>query len=150
MKEIERKFLVDKSKLSFLTNLNGVEIKQAYIQNESNRSVRLRVKGEKAFITIKIGSDSLSRDEFEYQIPVFDAEEMMKIMDLKILEKKRYEVKIKNHIWEIDVFGGKLSDLIVAEIELKSENESFDLPEWIGDEVTHNPFYLNANLINQL
>jgi adenylate cyclase len=150
MKEIERKYLVEQKDLSFLQLIKGKKIKQAYIQNENSRTVRVRTKGEKAFLTVKIGNDSLSRDEFEYQIPVQDAISMMEILKLKVLSKTRYEVKFENHLWEIDIFDGKLNGLIIAEIELKSENESFISPPWIGKEVTNDSSYLNARLIDRL
>lgn len=150
MKEIERKYLILDKDLSFLNSIEGMQIKQAYVQNEIDRTVRIRTKGEKAFLTIKIGKDALSRDEFEYQIPVKDALSMMEILQLKVLSKTRYEINFENHLWEIDVFEGKLEGLIVAEIELKSEDESFSKPPWIGLEVTNDPSYLNARLIERL
>ena len=150
MKEIERKYLVEQKDLSFLQLMKGKKIKQAYIQNENTRTVRVRTKGEKAFLTVKIGNDSLSRDEFEYQIPIQDAISMMEIMNLKVLSKIRYEINFENHLWEVDVFEGKLDGLIIAEIELKSENESFIIPPWIGTEVTNDSSYLNARLIERL
>lgn len=150
MKEIERKYLIHDKDLSFLNSIEGKQIKQAYVQNEIDRTVRIRTKGEKAFLTIKIGKDALSRDEFEYQIPVKDALSMMEILQLKVLSKTRYEINFENHLWEIDVFEGKLEGLIVAEIELKSKDESFSKPPWIGPEVTSDPSYLNARLIERL
>jgi CYTH domain-containing protein len=150
MKEIERKYLVQQEDLIFLQLIEGKKIKQAYIQNENDKTVRIRTKGEKAFLTVKIGINSLSRDEFEYQIPVQDAISMMEIMNLKVLSKIRYEIKFENHLWEVDVFEGKLDGLIIAEIELKSEDESFITPTWVGMEVTNDSSYLNARLIEKL
>ena len=150
MKEIERKYLIEREDLSFLQLIEGEKIKQAYIQNENSRTVRVRTKGEKAFLTVKIGNESLSRDEFEYQIPVQDAISMMEIMNLKVLSKIRYEIKFENNLWEVDVFEGKLDGLIIAEIELESEDESFNKPIWLGREVTYDPSYLNAKLIEKL
>jgi len=150
MKEIERKYLIEREDLSFLQSIEGKKIKQAYIQNENSRTVRVRTKGEKAFLTVKIGNESLSRDEFEYQIPVQDAISMMEIMNLKVLSKIRYEIKFENNLWEVDVFEGKLDGLIIAEIELKSEDEYFNKPVWLGREVTYDPSYLNAKLIERL
>lgn len=150
MKEIERKYLIEREDLSFLQLIEGEKIKQAYIQNENSRTVRVRTKGEKAFLTVKIGNESLSRDEFEYQIPVQDAVSMMEIMNLKVLTKIRYEIKFENNLWEVDVFEGKLDGLIIAEIELESEDESFNKPIWLGREVTYDPSYLNAKLIEKL
>ncbi len=150
MKEIERKYLIEREDLSFLQLIEGEKIKQAYIQNENSRTVRVRTKGEKAFLTVKIGNESLNRDEFEYQIPVQDAISMMEIMNLKVLSKIRYEIKFENNLWEVDVFEGKLDGLIIAEIELESEDESFNKPVWLGREVTYDPSYLNAKLIEKL
>jgi adenylate cyclase len=150
MKEIERKYLIEREDLSFLQLIEGEKIKQAYIQNENSRTVRVRTKGEKAFLTVKIGNESLSRDEFEYQIPVQDALSMMEILQLKVLSKTRYEINFENHLWEIDVFEGKLDGLIIAEIELKAEDESFITPPWVGTEVTNDSSYLNAKLIEKL
>jgi adenylate cyclase len=150
MKEIERKYLIEREDLSFLQLIEGEKIKQAYIQNENSRTVRVRTKGEKAFLTVKIGNESLSRDEFEYQIPVQDALSMMEILQFKVLSKTRYEINFENHLWEIDVFEGKLDGLIIAEIELKSEDESFITPPWVGTEVTNDSSYLNAKLIEKL
>ena len=150
MKEIERKYLIEREDLSFLQLIEGEKIKQAYIQNENSRTVRVRTKGEKACLTVKIGNESLSRDEFEYQIPVQDALSMMEILQLKVLSKTRYEINFENHLWEIDVFEGKLDGLIIAEIELKAEDESFNKPIWLGREVTYDPSYLNAKLIEKL
>ena len=150
MKEIERKYLIKREDLSFLQLIEGEKIKQAYIQNENSRTVRVRTKGEKAFLTVKIGNESLSRDEFEYQIPVQDALSMMEILQLKVLSKTRYEINFENHLWEVDVFEGKLDGLIIAEIELKAEDESFITPPWVGTEVTNDSSYLNARLIEKL
>ena len=150
MKEIERKYLVQQNDFSFLNSVEGKKIKQAYIQNEEDRTVRIRAKADKAFLTIKIGKDALSRDEFEYQIPVQDALTMMEILQLKVLSKPRYEIIYDHQLWEVDVFEGKLDGLIIAEIELKAEDESFIIPPWVGTEVTDDSSYLNARLIEKL
>lgn len=150
MKEIERKFLVDVSRLDWIKEFPSKAIKQAYIQNEIERSVRVRTKGDKAFLTIKSGKNALNRDEFEYEIPVSDALEMFERLELKVLSKIRYLVPFENHTWEVDVFEGKLEGLVVAEIELSSEDELFKKPDWILNEVTEDTSYLNANLIKQL
>ena len=150
MKEIERKYLIEREDLSFLQLIEGKKIKQAYIQNEEDRTVRIRAKADKAFLTIKIGKDALSRDEFEYQIPVQDALSMMEILQLKVLSKTRYEIIYDHQLWEVDVFEGKLDGLIIAEIELKAEDESFIIPPWVGTEVTDDSSYLNARLIEKL
>jgi CYTH domain-containing protein len=150
MKEIERKFLVNNEELEFIKTHRGIRIEQAYIQNKKDRTVRLRTKGDKAFLTIKSGKTTLSRDEFEYEIPVEDALAMMHSMELKTLTKTRYEIELNQHKWEVDVFEGKLEGLIIAEIELKTEDEYFQKPTWLRQEFTFYSNYLNANLINQL
>ncbi len=150
MKEIERKFLVDATRLDWIKKFPSKAIKQAYIQNEIERSVRVRTKGDKAFLTIKSGKNALNRDEFEYEIPVSDALEMFERLELKVLSKIRFLVPFGNHTWEVDVFEGKLEGLVVAEIELTYEDELFEKPDWILNEVTEDTSYLNANLIKQL
>lgn len=150
MQEIERKFLVHNELLPELSTFQSFAIAQAYLQNEKSQSVRVRLKGEKAYLTIKSGANALSRLEFEYEIPVQDAQEMMSKLDLKTLSKTRYLIPYEGFTWELDVFHGALDGMIVAEIELQSENETFSLPNWVGEEVTHDASYLNANLIKRL
>ena len=150
MKEIERKFIVSIDYLNYIETFKCIDIKQAYLSIEKEKTVRIRTKGEKAYLTIKIGEDSISRDEFEYQIPVQDAISMMEILKLKVLSKTRYEITYEEHLWEVDVFEGTLDGLIIAEIELKSEDEFFNRPHWLGYEVTDDPSFLNAKLIEKL
>jgi adenylate cyclase len=145
--EIERKFLV---KGKFMHHaVNQLRIKQSYLSLDPDRIVRLRIAGEKAFFTIKgrLNGTSLSRNEWEIQIPVADATEIMKICLPGTIDKTRYFVPVGQHIFEVDVFHGKNEGLIIAEIELASEKELFDRPEWLGREVTGNPSFYNANLI---
>lgn len=146
--EIERKFLVDNQLWEKVKKPEGKKIIQAYLTNEVEKSIRIRVKGEKAYVTIKGKQVGISRPEFEYEIPVSDAMEMIYLFADKVIEKTRYEILVGQFIWEIDVFHGKLEGLILAEIELSNENEVFENPEWITTEVSTDPFYLNANLIN--
>lgn len=148
MKEIERKFLVEDS--SILTVCSFDEIKQTYLFNELNKSLRIRLKNENAFLTIKGNQVGITRDEFEYQIPKEDAIEMIERFNLKVLSKKRYYLKEHGLTWEIDVFEGKLEGLIVAEIELSHENFDFQIPNWVGEEVTSDPNYLNVELFKKL
>jgi adenylate cyclase len=145
--ETERKFLV-KGNFTHLA-VKQITIKQTYLSLDIDRIVRLRIAEEKAYLTIKsrLEGTSLSRNEWEIAIPVKDAEEMMKICLPGSIEKTRYYVPVKNHLLEVDVFHGKNEGLIIAEIELTSELELFDKPEWLGDEVTGNPLYYNSNLI---
>lgn len=151
-KEIERKFLVDFEMLkSSGLLIEGNPIKQAYIQTVGLTAVRLRVKGVKAFLTIKGANKGVTRAEFEYAIPVEDANAM--IQDLcsgPIVEKIRYEIKSiqnSNHVWEVDVFEGENKGLVVAELELADENEDFERPKWLGEEVSGDAKYYNSNLL---
>ncbi len=148
--EIERKYLVNEEiLLSFLTN-NGQEIRQGYFVSNESFAVRVRTKGIKGYLTIKGAGNGLSRDEFEYEIPFDEAIEMLHKFTQPFLHKTRYEVLFKGHTWEIDVFEGILKPLIVAEIELSHEEELFELPPFIGQEVTFDPTYLNSNIIKRL
>jgi CYTH domain-containing protein len=140
-KEIERKFLVDdfwhpKSK--------GVIITQYYLSDTP--TVRIRIADDKAFITIKGPMKSFTRSEYEYEIPYTDAVEMLSLAILDPVEKIRYTEEVAGHKWEIDVFKGKNEGLIVAEIEMKSEDEEIIYPHWIIDDVTKQDKYYNSNL----
>ncbi len=148
MKEIERKFLVKDS--SIIMNCVFDEIKQTYLFNELNKSLRIRLKNESAFLTIKGNQEGISRDEFEYEIPKIDAIEMIERFNLKVISKRRYYLIAQNLTWEIDVFEEKLKGLVVAEIELPFEHFEFEVPDWIGEEVTFDPSYLNAELFKKL
>lgn len=143
--EIERKFLVDEKKLPAQILINGEKISQGYLSVEPARTVRVRIKGERGFLTIKSVNVGIVRQEFEYEIPLEDAEEILKLCE-KVLEKVRYKVEYAGHIWEIDIFGGRLAGLILAEVELTAPKEILELPDWLGDEVSDNPKYFNSNL----
>lgn len=144
--EIERKFLVDVDKLPELKN--GYVIKQGYINTKDKTVVRLRVKNTQAFLTIKGENKGSVRSEYEYEIPLNDANEMIHTLCLKpIISKTRYEIKHEKHIWEIDIFKEDNQGLIVAEVELENENETVNLPLWIKEEVTDDNKYYNSNLI---
>ena len=144
--EIECKFLIDETKLPTLKN--GYTIKQGYIQTVDQTTVRIRICDKEAYLTIKGKSQGASRLEFEYPIPLSDAEEMLtNLCHSSLIEKTRYLVEHEGHTWEIDIFEGSNQGLIVAEIELESEDEDFSLPEWVGKEVTDDLRYFNANLI---
>jgi adenylate cyclase len=151
-KEIERKFLVyfDLLKASSLL-IEGSVIKQAYIATIGLTVVRLRVKGLRAYLTIKGANKGVTRSEFEYEIPVDDAETMIKdLCSGPLVEKVRYEIRSSQnpeHIWEIDVFEGENKGLVVAELELKNENENFERPAWLGQEVSGEARYYNSNLL---
>jgi len=142
--EIERKYLVHANLLPPLEK--GIKLTQGYIWNESNKSLRIRIADNKAFLTIKSGLNPLKRSEFEYEIPRDDAKELLNLCDAKI-EKTRYLIPIEKHTWEIDIFEGANQGLIIAEIELLCEQENFLLPNWIDREVSQESKYLNVELI---
>ena len=147
MIEIERKYLV--TSLAFKDDAFAQnEIAQGYLNSNPERTVRIRVKGEKGFITIKgISNESgASRMEWEKEIPVDEAKILLKLCEKGAIEKTRYEVKSGNHIIEIDVFHGDNEGLIMAEIELENENETIEKPQWLGKEVTGDERYYNAYL----
>lgn len=147
MIEIERKYLV--TSLNFLKEYSiKNEIAQGYISSNPKRTVRIRIKGTKGFITIKgIGSENgVSRFEWEKEIALEEAKSLLKLCEKGVIEKTRYEVKSGNHTIEIDVFHGENEGLILAEIELENENESILKPHWIGNEVTNDKRYYNAFL----
>jgi adenylate cyclase len=147
LKEIERKFKVNVTQMSFIEKLLPKNIVQGYIHSSSSIITRIRIIDDTAFLTIKGGESALERDEFEYEIPLSEANEMMTLFCTKLLKKKRYLVYQNDLCWEIDVFEGNLQGLIIAEIELKEINTSINLPDWIAEEVTDDPNYLNINLI---
>jgi len=143
-KEIERKFLIDVEKWG--KKGAPVEMIQAYLVILPDKIVRIRIAGEKAFLTIKGNSTGITRDEFEYPIPVADAGELLKMCIDHRVEKTRYNQYINGKKWEIDVFHGANDGLIVAEIELNSETEDLELPDWILSEVSDDERYFNFNL----
>ena len=146
--EIERKFLVDKTKWQPKTK--GDTIRQGYLSREPERTVRVRIRNDKGYITIKGKNDTagLSRIEFEYEIPKADAESLLKLCLSPILEKTRYIEEIEGHVWEIDEFYGDNEGLLVAEIELSSKDEDFSLPDWVTEEVTGEVRYYNSSLLS--
>ncbi|MCL2026893.1 MAG: CYTH domain-containing protein [Bacteroidales bacterium] len=146
--EIERKFLVKNENFKTET-FKQTRITQGYLSSVPERTVRIRVKGEKGFITIKgIGNDSgASRFEWEKEIPASEVMDLMKIAEPGVIDKTRYQVKKGNHTYEVDEFYGENQGLTVAEIELQSEDESFEKPEWLGEEVTGDVKYYNSMLM---
>ncbi|MBC9813202.1 CYTH domain-containing protein [Crocinitomicaceae bacterium CZZ-1] len=148
--EIERKFLVDQELWKQVDKGTGKHIQQGYFTSNEHFSVRVRTKGERAFLTVKGTREGISRDEFEYEIPYADADFMLRHYTQPFLEKTRYEVVIAGKTWEIDEFHGKLSPLILAEIELESETEPIELPSWVTQEVSTDPDYFNSNIIKRL
>lgn len=144
-KEIERKFLVKSREYrSCMRSINI--IKQGYLSSQKEATIRVRIKDQSAYITIKGISNGATRDEWEYPIPMRDALEMLEICQGNIIEKKRYVIEYEGYVWEIDEFYGAHEGLIVAEIELSDEKETFPLPPFIGEEVTGNVYYYNSTL----
>lgn len=147
MTEIERKFLVTSEafkKEAFAQN----RIAQGYLSAVPERTVRVRIKGNKGFLTIKGASNTsgLTRFEWEKEIPVDEAAALLKLCEKGIIDKIRFEVKMGNHVFEIDEFYGDNEGLVMAEIELKSETETFEKPSWLGKEVTSDNRYYNSYL----
>ena len=142
--EIERKFLVSGDFRPFATH--STYIAQAYLCVSVERTIRVRIKGQGAFITIKGASDAngFSRLEFEYAIPLEDAREMMSLSPFPVIQKERFYVPYGKHTYEVDVFHGQNEGLILAELELEHETESFEKPAWLGKEVTGDKRYYNA------
>ncbi len=145
--EIERKFLVKGDYKAFSTK--STRITQGYLSSVPERTVRVRVKGDKGFITIKgIGSESgASRYEWEKEIPVEEVNELLKICEPGVIDKTRYHVVAGPHTYEVDEFYGENEGLTVAEVELSSEEESFEKPEWLAEEVTGDVKYYNSMLM---
>ncbi|MEC8645438.1 MAG: CYTH domain-containing protein [Candidatus Latescibacterota bacterium] len=143
--EIERKFLV--ADPSFLTSLSGSHVKQGYIPGKTRSAARIRVRDGIGFLTLKSETRGITRNEFEYEIPLDDAEEMLNgLCEPPLIEKTRYFVEWKSHAWEIDVFHGDNEGLIVAEIELATADQAFVKPPWLGREVSLDARYFNSNL----
>ena len=145
-KEIERKFLVDIHRMAPL--INGQRIQQGYLPMANKSVVRVRVLGESAYLTLKGETKGFSRSEFEYPIPLADAQAMItELCEGPIVDKTRYNILHEEHTWEVDIFHGDNEGLIVAEIELEDEEEKFIPPEWVTKEVTGEPKYYNSNLL---
>ena len=145
--EIERKFLV-KNELWRNYVVSESRLQQGYLANQKNASVRIRTGKGKAHLNIKSSTLGIRRLEFEYEIPMADAVEMLhEIAEQPFIDKIRYIVHYAGHDWELDVFEGENRGLVVAELELASEDEQFELPEWAGEEVSDDVRYYNVNLI---
>jgi adenylate cyclase len=143
--EIERKFLV---KGTSWQSGNGTSIRQGYLHNETDGTVRVRAKGERAYLTIKGNTTGITRLEFEYEIPLEEANQVLdELCQKPLIEKIRYEVHVSGSKWEIDEFLGENAGLVVAEIELEDENQEFTKPDWLGEEVSGDFRYQNANLV---
>ncbi|MBW4659160.1 MAG: CYTH domain-containing protein [Drouetiella hepatica Uher 2000/2452] len=144
--EIERKFLVKND--SWRTLAAGTVYRQGYIVSDIDRTVRIRLAGDRGYITIKGATSGISRSEFEYEIPGSDASELLDTLcDRPLIEKTRYKIPYGDLLWEVDEFVGENQGLVVAEVELTHPDQQVTLPDWIGQEVSDDPRYLNSNLV---
>jgi CYTH domain-containing protein len=144
--EIERKFLVKSD--DWRRDAVGVAYRQGYLSTERGRTVRVRIGGDKAFITVKGPAGNAARDEFEYPIPLEDAEQILdRLCHRPLIEKLRYKIPGKGVTWEVDEFQGENAGLIIAEVELQRADQPVKLPAWIGREVTEDSRYANASLV---
>ncbi len=144
-KEIERKFLVKNQSYKTLA-ISQSMICQGYLCRKPDRTVRIRIRDDKAMLTVKGRNQGCVRDEWEYAIPVEDARQMLALCPGTIIDKTRFIVMHDNNRWEIDEFAGSHAGLVVAEIELPDADAQFSIPDFIGDEVTGDPQYYNSNL----
>lgn len=146
--EIERKFLVTSDR--WKADATGEPYCQGYIATTApGQSVRVRIAGDRAYLTIKGPTQGVSRAEFEYEIPMTDAKEMLETLcDRPFIEKIRYRLPIDEIVWEIDEFKGENTGLIVAEVELETEDQAFEPPDWLGKEVSGDAKYYNASLVS--
>lgn len=145
--EIERKFLVASD--GWRRAGAGERFQQGYLSVEPERTVRVRLAGERAQLTIKGLTVGATRVEFEYDIPADEARELLALCIPPLIDKTRHRLLIGEHTWEVDEFHGVNAGLVVVEVELASEDELVVLPEWVGEEVTEQPAYYNANLIRR-
>lgn len=144
--EIEHKYLVNKELWLQVVPDKSIEIKQGYLLTDPNKTIRVRTKGQVGYITIKGKTTGASRPEFEYEIPLADANQLIANFCSNVIEKTRHYVFYKNNTWEVDVFDGLNQGLIVAEIELNSEEELYQKPDWATINVTDDAKYANSNL----
>lgn len=151
--EIERKFLVKGEQWRRQSQLKetlatGRVYRQGYLSTKKDCSVRVRLVGEQGYLTIKGLSQGISRAEYEYSIPLEEAQEMLdNLCDRPLIEKTRYKIELAGLTWEVDEFAGENQGLIVAEVELTDENQIIELPDWIDKEVSDDPRYYNVNLV---
>lgn len=147
--EIERKFLVSGD---FKRDAKeSMHVVQGYLNSSGERTVRVRVMGDRGFLTVKgiVSESGMTRSEWEYEIPKDDAEAIMGLCEEGVIDKTRHLVPCAGHVFEVDVFHGENEGLVVAEVELASENEHFDRPEWLGEEVTGDARYYNSMLMKK-
>lgn len=145
-KEIERKFLIKNDEWKIKASAPKT-IKQGYLNTEKERTVRVRIKGDQGFLTIKGKTVGMTRLEFEYPIPVAEAEELLQLCEKPLIEKERFIVAIGSLHWEIDIFTGDNQGLKLAEVELEDEKQFVEIPDWVGEEVTSDQRYYNSSLV---
>ncbi len=144
-KEIERKYLLKGSEWKSLAK--GTSYRQGYLSTVKERTVRVRTIDDKGYLTIKGITVGASRVEYEYEIPASEANDMLtNLCEQPLIEKNRYKINFAGLVWEVDEFFGENDGLVVAEVELTSEDQKIDLPAWVGEEVTSDPRYFNSNL----
>ena len=143
-REIERKFLVATD--NWPRDRSAVRMRQGYLSVGPPASVRVRIEGNRAWLNIKESTLSVSRAEFEYEIPATDVEELMGLCETGVVSKSRHRVEYGGHTWEVDVFEGENTGLVLAEVELDTEDEAVALPDWAGEEVSTDPKYRNTYL----
>lgn len=142
--EIERKFLVQGD--AWRPGAQGVRYVQGYLNRDKARTVRVRLAGAQGFLTIKGESVGATRAEFEYPIPLADAQALLALCEAPLIDKTRYAIPVGGTLWEVDEFAGDNAGLVLAEVELPSEDAAFERPSWLGMEVTHDARYFNSNL----
>lgn len=143
-REIERKFLVTGT--AWKTLAPGTLYRQGYLSSVAERTVRVRIAGETAFLTVKGASQGITRTEFEYEIPVADASAMFALCERPLIEKTRRRIRFGSFTWDVDEFHGENAGLVLAEVELPGAGIQPDLPPWVGEEVSSDPRYFNVNL----
>jgi CYTH domain-containing protein len=145
--EIERKFLVRDD--SWNDGSPGVRIAQGYLTMDPDRTVRVRLAGDNAWLTVKGRTFGITRTEFEYPVPPDDARDLLEMCLPSVIDKTRHRIEFRGHVWEVDVFHGANEGLVIAEVELADENVSPELPPWVGQEVSDDERYYNANLASR-
>jgi adenylate cyclase len=143
--EIERKFLVNGN--AWKEESTGVLYRQGYLSTDKDRVVRVRTMGNRAALTVKGAPKGLRRLEFEYEIPLDDAEQLLDLCENPLIEKTRYRIEAGRLTWEVDDFHGLNQGLVIAECELETEDQVVEKPEWVGEEVTDDPRYYNSHLV---
>ncbi len=147
--EIERKFLLADDGWRSAGG-SGKLYRQGYLSTAAERNVRVRIIGDKGFLTVKGRAAGITRLEFEYEIPLADASRMLDELCFKpLIEKTRHLIEHSGLTWEVDEFAGDNAGLVVAEVELESEGQEIELPAWVGEQVTDDPRYLNSNLVEK-